>query len=293
MIADVLKSAIRPTLRLLPDEMMIKLQYRYHLGRKLNLLQPKTFNEKLQWLKLYDRKPEYTVYVDKYAVRKHVAETIGEKYLIPLIGIYDDVDDINWQALPEQFVLKCTHGSGFNIICRDKTRFDVATSRKKLKRWMKQNLFWYGREWAYKNVKPRIICEKYMADESGIQLKDYKISCFDGKPKFITVVYNMSGSRRGNLYDLQWNYIDVSCQLPNDPNVNIKRPEKLEEMLKLAEKLAKGFYQLRVDLYYADGNIYFGEMTLYDCSGYLKFNPEEFDKLLGSWIKLPDKALPD
>jgi hypothetical protein len=277
---------LRTVLKILPDEVMIKRQYWYHFGRKLDLSEPRSFNEKLQWIKLYDRKPEYTSYVDKYAVRKHIAKTIGEEYLIPLLGVYDRVEDIDWGALPNQFVLKCTHGSGFNIICADKTKLDIEASKRKLRKWMKQNLFWYGREWAYKNVKPRIVCEKFMVDESGKELKDYKIFCFGGEPKLIEVDYNRFINHKQSLYDTQWNYIHASMHYHSDPKIQIRKPEKLEEMLKLARILAKEFYQLRVDLYYVNGRIYFGEMTLYDTSGYARFQPEEFGELLGSWIQL-------
>lgn len=287
LIKVILKDTLRLMFRLLPDRAMVEIQYRYHFGKKLNLSQPKTFNEKVQWLKLYDRRPEYTAYVDKYAVRRHIAETIGEEYLIPLLGVYDCVEDIDWSILPDQFILKCTHGSHINIICTDKTKLDIEAAKKKLKRWMKQNLFWYGREWPYKNVKPRIICEKYMVDESGTELKDYKIFCFGGEPKLIVLNYNRFTNTKQNVYDTQWNYIDVTLEHPTPQKVNFKKPEKLEEMLKLAGILAKDFPQLRVDLYYVNGKIYFGEMTLYHCSGYAIFQPEEFGEQLGSWIKLP------
>ena len=149
----------------IPDIPFLKLQYRYHLGQKLNLKNPKTFNEKIQWLKLYDKKPEYTTYVDKYAVREHIKEIIGEEYLIPLIGVYDSVDDIDWDRLPNKFVLKCTHGSSCNIICEDKSELDIETANRKLTKWMNRNWYWYGREWPYKNMKPRILCEEYLVEK--------------------------------------------------------------------------------------------------------------------------------
>lgn len=157
------------------------------------------FNEKLQWLKLYDRKPEYSIYVDKYAVREYIAKTIGEQYLIPLISVYNSVEEINWNTLPNQFVLKCTHGSGMNIICSDKNKLDIQPAKRKLKKWMRINYYLSYREWAYKNVKPRIICEKYMVDESGIELKDYKLKCFNGKVKCIFVCSNRN-SEKGFKY---------------------------------------------------------------------------------------------
>ena len=286
----VIKSLFEKCSVLLPDEIYIKAKYRYHLGKRLDLTNPKSFNEKIQWLKIHDRRPEYTNYVDKYAVRKYVSETIGEKYLIPLLGVYDDVKAIDWSKLPDKFVLKCTHGSGCNIICADKSKLDIAACKKKLQMWMKRNWYWYGREWPYKNVKPRIICEKYMVDESGNQLKDYKIFCFHGEPKIIQVDYDRFTNHKRNLYDTQWNYINASIHFPSDPTVKIKKPDKLEDMLQLAKTLAKDYPHVRVDFYYTDGNIYFGELTFYHGSGIEKFQPEEFGELMGSWIKLPIRS---
>lgn len=287
MANSVLKSTFKPICRLLSDKTMVKIQYRHHIGRDLNLSRPKTFNEKIQWLKLYDRRPEYTNYADKYAVRKHIAEIIGEEYLIPLLGVYDNVEDIDWPALPDQFVLKCTHGSSFNIICTDKTKLDIEASKKKLNKWMKQNFFWYGREWVYKDIKPRIICEKYMSDETGTDLKDYKIFCFHGEPKFIQVHCNRFANHKQSLYDTQWNFINASIGYPADPKDEMKKPEKLGEMLELSRVLAKKFYHIRIDFYYSGGRVYFGEMTFYDTSGYGKVQPEEFDELVGTWLQVP------
>lgn len=275
--------------RLIPDELYLKIQYRLHTGKPLNLKSPKTFNEKLQWLKIYNRKPEYTKLVDKYEVRKYIAETIGEKYLIPLIGVYDDVDKIDWDSLPNQFVLKCTHGSGYNIICKDKSKLNIKQVKRKLKLWMNTNYYWRGREWPYKNVKPRIICEKYMVDESGTELKDYKIFCFNGEPKIIQVDFNRFIDHKRNLYDLRWNYIPLSIKYPTDPNKNIEKPQRLEEMLKIAKILSKDYPHVRVDLYSIYDKIYFGEMTFYHESGFGKFWPPSYDYLFGSWLQLPTK----
>lgn len=271
----------------IPDRLYLKIKYYQCLRRRLRLNDPTTFNEKLNWLKLYDRNPEYMKMVDKYEVREHIAKTIGEEYLIPLFSVYDDVEDIDWSELPRSFVLKCTHGSGFNIICRDKTKLDIVSSKKKLQKWMRENLFWYGREWPYKYVQPRIICESYMVDESGIELKDYKIFCFGGEPKLIQVDYDRFTNHKRNLYDMDWNYIRASIQYPSDPATTIKKPENLEIMINVSKKLAENIPHVRIDLYNIEGKVFFGEMTFYHGSGFEKFQPEDFNKQLGSWIDLP------
>lgn len=273
----------------IPDALYLKIIYRAETGKRLDLKHPKTYNEKLQWLKLYDRRPEYTMMVDKYEVRKYVAEKIGEEYLIPLIGVYDSVDEIPWEELPDKFVLKCTHGSGSNIICLDKKRLDVEEAKKKLGKWMKKNWYWFGREWAYKNVRPRIICENFMVDESGKELKDYKIFCFDGEPKLIQVDFDRFRDHKRNIYDLDWNLVDLTIKYPRDPNKTIARPDKLDEMLDVARKLSAGIPHVRVDLYSIGDKIYFGELTFTHGSGYEPFYPESYNELFGSWLKLPNR----
>ena len=246
---------------LLPDKLFLKMKFRYHIGKKLDLKNPRTFNEKLQWLKLYDRRPEYTKFVDKYAVRDYIKDIIGEEYLIPLIGVYNDVDDINWSQLPNQFVLKCTHGSSSNIICVDKTILNIDEAKYKLKKWMKKNWFWYGREWPYKNVKPKIVCEKYLIDESGKDLKDYKLFCFNGKVKCIFVCTNrnsLSGLKI-DIYDADWNIMPVGR--PNHPGTGVKipKPKNFVKMVKYAEELSRNIVFLRVDFYEINGHLYFGD----------------------------------
>lgn len=274
---------------LISSKFYIKCSYKWRTGEKLNLSNPKSFNEKIQWLKLYDRNPMYTILADKYHVREYVSKTIGDQYLIPLIGVYDNVDDIPWDKLPTKFVLKCNHASGTNIICKDKSKLNIRDSTKKLKKWMKMNYYWRGREWAYKNIKAKIICEKYMVDESGVELKDYKIFCFHGEPKLIQVDYNRFVNHKRNLYDTSWNYIDASIEYPNDSTVHIKKPDKLEEMLELARRLSAGFPHVRVDFYSIAGKIYFGEMTFYPESGYGKFNPKELEFQMGTWMSIYQK----
>ena len=219
--------------QMIPDKIYLNLQYRHHLGKKLNLGKPETFNEKLQWLKLYDRKPEYTTYVDKYAVREYIKDTIGEEYLVPLIGAYESVEEIDWANLHDRFVLKCTHGSQCNIICSQKSALDIEDSKRKLKNWMKKNWYWYGREWPYKNVKPRIICEDYLVQDDGDELRDYRFFCFNGEPKFITVDFSITNKKktRRNLYDLNWNRIDAEISYPKENNYIVEKPQKLKKWL--------------------------------------------------------------
>lgn len=280
----------RRILNWLPDRPYLKLFYLAETGKKLNLNKPITFNEKIQWLKLYERKPEYSIYVDKYAVRSYIAKTIGDTYLIPLLGVYNSVEEINWDLLPNKFVLKCTHSSGANIICTDKNKLDIQASKMKLNKWMKRSWYWFGREWSYKKVKSRIICEEYMVDESGTELKDYKIFCFSGVPKMIQVDFNRFVEHKRNLYDIEWNYINASIQYPNDPRVKIKKPDRLKTMLELAKILSKDCSHVRVDFYLINEQMYFGELTFYHGSGYEKFDPESLGIEMGNWIKLPIKS---
>lgn len=269
------------------DERFLKLQFRARMGKPLNLKEPRTFNEKLQWLKLYDRKPEYTQMVDKYEVKAYVAKLIGEEYIIPTLGVWDRFEDIDFDVLPAQFVLKCTHDSGGLVICKDKSKLDKAAAKAKIEKSLKRNYYLSGREWPYKNVKPRIIAEKYMVDESGIELKDYKVFCYNGQPKAVQVDFDRFIEHKRNVYSPQWELLDVGIQYPRDPNRIIEKPKKLEEMLRLAERLSTGIPHIRTDFYIIKDKIYFGELTFYHGSGYEKFTPEEWDVTFGSWIRLP------
>jgi hypothetical protein len=246
----------------------------------------KKMSEKYQWLKLYDRNPIYTIYVDKYTVRTYVAEVIGREYLIPLIGVYCSVDEIPWESLPNKFVLKCTHGSSSNIICHDKSILKIEKASRQLRKWMRRNWFWYGREWPYKNVEPRIICEKLLVDESGYELKDYKIFCFHGEPKLIQVDFNRFTNHKRNIYSTDWELLDLCITYQNDSEKIIKKPVFLDKMLDIARRLSQEIPHVRIDLYLSEEQIYFGEMTFYHGAGFEKFNPEIYDYLLGSWLDL-------
>lgn len=277
----------KKVLNWIPDRSYLKLVYRGETGKKLNINNPQTFNEKLQWLKLYNRKHEYSIYVDKYEVRKHITKTIGEKYLIPLIGVYKSEDEIPWSKLPNQFVLKCTHGSGSNIICLDKNKLDIGEAKKKLRKWMKKSWYWFGREWPYKNVKPRIVCEEFISDINNTP-DDYKVLCFNGKAKLIEVHIDRYGAHKQDFYDIQWNKTKIS-QGDTNSNFVYDKPVQLEEMIHLSEQLATNMEHVRIDWFVVKNTLYFGEITFFDGSGFTTFDNEEDDYLLGSWIKLPIK----
>lgn len=276
----------RGKLKFIPDNIFLKLMYYDRLGKKLNLREPKTFNEKLQWLKLNDRKNKYTMMVDKYEVRKYIAETIGEEYLIPLLGVYNKFEDIDFDKLPNQFVLKCTHDSGGLIICKDKSKLDKEEARKKINKSLKKNFYYHGREWPYKDIKPKIICEKYMVDESGTELKDYKFFCFNGVPKALFVATDRGVDTRFDFFDMEFNHLPFMQHYKNATK-QIEKPKGFIKMINLAKALSKDIAHVRIDFYDINGKIYFGEITFYHFSGFEKFEPEKYDQIFGEWIKLP------
>lgn len=255
----------------------------------LNLKNPKTFNEKLQWLKLYYRNPEYTIMVDKYKVREYIAEKIGEEYLIPLIGVWDDPDDIDFDSLPKQFVLKCNHNSGIGLcICKDKNKLNINKVKKELNRGLKQNYYLSSRERPYKNVRKKIICEKYMVDESGYDIKDYKIFCFNGEPKFVQIDYDRFNDHKRKFYDLNWEEMELKLIYGSD-NTKIERPSNFDRMLELSRSLSKNIPFLRTDFYVINDSIYFGELTFFPEAGISSFTPDEWNYKLGDSIHLPEK----
>lgn len=274
--------------RLLPDSWFLRIKYFQVFGKILNLKNPKTFNEKLQWLKLYDRKPEYTVMVDKIEAKKWVADRIGDEYIIPTLGVWDSAEEIDFDSLPNQFVLKTNHDSGAVIICKDKSKFNIDEARKKLAASLKRDYYILGREWPYKDVKRRILAEKYMVDESGYELKDFKIFCFDGKPAFIQVDFDRfadSGHKR-NLYSTNWEILDFQYGYPSVRSHTIERPVNLEEMLQCASTLSKGHPFLRVDFYSINGSSKFGETTFFPECGFGKFEPSSADEKYGQNLKI-------
>lgn len=268
------------------DELYLKLCFRANMGYKLNLKDPQTFNEKLQWLKLHDRKPEYTQMVDKHAVREYIKNTIGDEYLIPLLGVWDNFDDIDFNTLPDQFVLKCNHDSGTVVICKDKKTFDVDSARKKINARINYNYYNLWREWPYKNVPRKIIAEKYMVDESGTELKDYKFFAFDGKVKALFIATDRPFDTRFDFYDEIFVHLPFTNGHPNADKV-LTKPRGFDEMIRLAGELSKGIPHVRVDFYDINGKVYFGELTFFHWSGMVAFDPREWDYTFGSWIKLP------
>ena len=272
----------------IPDKKHLELLGELRMDKKINIDNPQTFNEKLQWLKLYDRNPEYTKMVDKYEAKKYVASIIGEEYIIPTIGIYDNFDEINFNELPNQFVMKCTHDSGGNVICKDKAMLDLNIAKKKMEQSLKKNYYNYSKEWPYKNVKPRIIIEKYMSNGNENELKDYKFMCFKGKVKcsFVCSDRNNEKGLKVDFYDLNWEKMPFERHYPNS-NKDIPRPQNYELMIKLAESLAKNIPFVRVDFYEVNKKVYFGEMTFFPGSGFEEFTPEKYDKILGDMLELP------
>lgn len=277
-------------LRWMSDEQFLKLKYRTAIGHRLDLNNPTTFNGKLQWLKLYDRRPEYSTLVDKYRVRDVIADKIGQEYLIPLLGQWDCAEDIDFVSLPEQFVLKCNHDSGCVIICKDKATFDQERARSRLAARLKKNLYWHGREWAYKDVKPCIIAEKYMCDENG-ELNDYKFMCFNGDVKcsFVCSDRFTEKSLHVTFFDPDWKVMPFERSHPSVKE-GLPKPSQYEKMMELAKQLSQGIPFVRVDFYEVDGNIFFGELTLYPGCGFEAFSPESWDETLGSWLQLPEKT---
>lgn len=269
------------------DTNKIRLEYKSVFGYYPDLNSPKTFNEKLQWLKLNNRKKIYTTMVDKYEAKEYVANIIGEEYIIPTLGIYNSFNEINFDELPNQFVIKCTHDSGGIIICNDKSRLDIALARKKIDFFLKRKYYYIHREWPYKNVKPRIIIEKYMVDDKTKELRDYKFFCFNGKVKYFKIDFNRNTKHQANYYDENGNlqyFGEEVC--PPDFDKEIDLPNNLYKMIELAERISDGHPFLRVDFYEVKNKIFFGEITFYPAAGFGKFVPEYIDDKMGDLIDL-------
>lgn len=273
--------------RFIPDSIWILFQYHRKIGKWPNLKHPKTFNEKLQWLKLHDRNPLYTKLVDKHEVKKIVAKKIGEEHIIPTLGVWNKFDEIDFNKLPNQFVLKCTHDSGGLVIVKDKSKFDINAAKKKINKCMKMNYYWAYREWPYKNVKPRIIAEKYMEDESGYELKDYKVFCFDGIPKaFFIATDRAIHKTKFDFFDAELNHLPIRQHYPNNSKFVIPDPAGIKKMFAFARILTQNFKHCRADFYNINGKIYFGELTFSHFSGMQPIEPAEWDDKFGSWLNL-------
>ena len=273
-----------------PDALWLRVLYRIKMHRKLHLNHPRLYTEKLQWLKLYDRNPLYSTLVDKYDVKQYIKEHLGEEYVIPNYGVWNHFDEIDFDKLPNQFVLKCTHDSGNVWVCKDKSSFDKAAAKVKLEESLKHNFFWWTREWPYKNVKGRIIAEKYMIDynNKGGVLTDYKFYCFNGEPKIVLVATGrFSNQMYFDFYDMYWKRVPLIWDMPNSDIEHVK-PKSFDDMINICYKLSSGKPHLRVDLYDISGRLFFGECTFYDDGGYCHFTPEDWDLKLGDMIKLPN-----
>ncbi len=279
------KVVIKYLKRLIPDKMYLEIQYYRCFHKKLNLKNPQSFNEKLNWLKLYDHNEDYIKMVDKYEVKRYVSNLIGEEYVIPTIKVWDCVEEINDRELPRQFVLKCTHDSGSIVICRDKETFNLKNAKQILKSGLKTNGYWFGREWPYKNVIPRIIAEEYIEEKNKKELTDYKVLCFGGEPKLIEVHNGRyTNHHTQDMYDINWNKTEIT---QGDVSENlIEKPINFEKMIEFSKILSKNIRHIRVDWYEVNGKLYFGELTFYDGSGFEGFDNYEDDLLLGSWISL-------
>lgn len=277
------------------DKEYLERKYESIFNIKLDLENPRTFNQKIQWLKLYYRRPEFTQYVDKYEVREYIAKMLGEEYLVPLLGVWDNPNDIDFDKLPNQFVLKCNHNSGLGMcICKNKDALNKEQVINDLKKGLAQDYYLTGREWPYKNVRRKVIAEKYLVDESGVELKDYKLYCFNGKVKLIMINSdrNKECSTKADYFDADFNHLNMTWGYEQS-NVVPSKPLYFEEMKMLAEKLSKGIPHVRIDFYIADNKVYFGEMTFFDGSGFDSFGDMKDAKMLGEWINLPKPVVKD
>lgn len=280
---------IKYSLRFLPDKLYLQIYYFEQFKKFINFKNPKTYNEKLNWLKIHDRNPEYTKMVDKYEAKEYAASIIGEEYIIPTLGVWDKFDDIDFDKLPNQFVLKCTHDSEGLVIVKDKSIFNKEEAKEKIEEAMKYNFYYIGREYPYKNVKPRIIAEKYMEDNKYHELRDYKFFCFDGEPKAMFIATDRSkGQTKFDYYDINFNHLDIIQHYPNSKE-KIEKPKNYKKMIELSKKLSNGLKHVRVDFYEVNGNLYFGEITFYHFSGLQPFNDEKWDYTFGKLLELGDK----
>lgn len=285
--ASVNKSIIHFLDKHASDELYLSWMFYTRLGYWPNLRHPKTFNEKLQWMKLHDHNPLFSQYADKYLVRGHISETIGSEYLIPIHGVFNKAEDIDFDKLPNQFVLKCNHGAGCNIICKDKSQLNRAEVIDKLNGWMAKDYSRFKREYHYASIERKIICEQFMTDNETGELRDYKFFCIGGEVQMIQVDMGRFSHHTRNIYDKEWNLLDVEISFPRDVEHTIDRPKELDEMISIAQLLSKDFLQVRVDLYVINHKVYFGELTLFSGAGFSKYTPREFEMKLGEKLRLP------
>ena len=272
------------------DETYLKIAFRIRMGKKLNLKNPVSYSEKLQWLKLYNRNPLYTQLVDKSSAKDYVSNIIGKAFIIKTLGVYNNFEEINFDKMPQKFVIKCTHDSGGIVICKDKNHFDKKKARKVIQRCLKHNFYFGQREWPYKNVKPRIIVEEYLEDSETMELRDYKFFCFDGSVKALFIATDRYSENETcfDFFDSDFNHLPFENGHPCSKK-EIEKPKCFDQMKEIASKLSLGFPQVRIDLYEVNGKVYFGEYTFFHWSGMMPFKPEKWDMVFGDWIDLPQK----
>lgn len=284
MSSNKLLKKVKYEMKFIPDKMYLQIYYFLRFKKFINFKNPKTYNEKLNWLKLNDRNPLYTTLVDKYEAKEYVSKLIGKEYIIPSLGVWDSFDEIDFNKLPNKFVLKCTHDSEGLVIVKDKSKLNKIEAKKKIETAMKYNFYYIAREWPYKNVKPRIIAEEYMEDKKYHELRDYKFFCFDGQPKALYIATNRSkGEPYFDYYNLDFKHLDIKQKYQNSPQ-KVDKPINFKKMIELSQKLSKDLKHARIDFYEVDGKIYFGEITFYHFSGFMPFQPNKWDKIFGDWL---------
>lgn len=275
---------------LITDKLYLKMLFRLKLGHRLDLDNPQTYNEKLQWLKLYYRNPLYPILVDKFEYKKYVANVIGEEYVVKNYGVWDSFEEIDFETLPNKFVLKTTHDQGGVVICRNKNAFDFKAAKTKLNKHLERNLYYLLREWPYKDLKPRIIAEELLVDESGYELKDYKFYCFNGEPRYMYISHSdESAEHYLDFFDMNFNKLNISREGFSQSKILFEKPKKWDLMIELSKQLSKDQPHVRIDFYSIDGKLYAGEYTLFQGAGFMPFYPEEWDYKFGECLVLPTR----
>ena len=283
-----LKRFLKTCTRILPDSIYVRLDFIRNLHRIPNLRTPVTFNEKLQWLKLYNHDPAYTGMADKLLMREYVRRHAEEAGTVPVLGVWDRFDDIDFNSLPDRFVLKCNHDSGCYVICRDKKSLDLEEARRTIEESLGMNYYYCYREWVYKGIVPRVFAEEYLEPNEGQFLWDYKFFCFNGEPRIMYMEKEASEQKTEAFFDMEGRFLDLEMDDPR-PDTPPELPDCFDKMKNIAKKLSKGIPFLRVDLFFAGGKIYVGELTFFHCSGLGPVRPEKWNRILGSWIVLPEK----
>ena len=271
----------------IPDKLYLRIMYKLYTRHCLDLKNPIDYTEKLQWLKLYNRCPEYTMMVDKIRVKEYVAKIIGQEHIIPTLGVWEKPEDIDFDKLPDKFVLKCNHNSGSGMcICKDKNKLNLSEVKKKLKKGLAQNYYLHAREWPYRNVHRQILAEKFMENGGEADLVDYKFFCFDGEPYIMYVSCDNSDHSTTDFFDMNYNLLPIRMKDPNSNNPSPKKVEEFDEMRNYARKLSKGIPHVRVDFYVINHHVYFGELTFFHNAGFSLVHPDEWNRKLGDMIDL-------